>query len=437
MTIVCRHPDHCVNEIRYIVGWVLEEIFGSKVQFEVGRETGFLLELAGEDGSLPLPDVFFAQAATAWLKRETLPQEPLSQIDGMLALYGTNGRIDVFGSLFFLLSRYEEVVVTERDDHDRFPSGASVLTREGLLERAIGNEYIEYLWKLLRLEWPQLQRRPRSFRVLPSHDIDQPSAYWMPWKQRLRRSFRQLRRGQVGGAMSGAWTRLGYGRWISWEKDPADTISWLLETADAHGVKTSFYYIPRKTHRLDLGMPLDHPHVEDQWKRISRAGHELGIHPGYLACERPEEIREGAALMRRQFDNLGVQQEQLGGRQHYLRWKSPGTARAWQDADLDYDSTLGFSDRCGFRCGICYEFPLYDPVARETLNLRERPLVLMDRTVIDSDYMGLGRSDEAVAMMCNLKEECRRFHGDFTVLWHNERFADHRERDMYKALLAA
>lgn len=437
MNFVCRHPNHCVNEIRYIVGWVLEEVFGGTVDFAAGEESEYRLEVKGEEGSVSLPDCFFALATTSWLESNTLPKEPLSQIDGIPVLYGRGDRIDVFGSLFFLLSRYEEVVVEERDEHDRFPSGASVLTRVGLLKRAIGNEYLESLWNLLVSQWPQLQRQARSFRVLPSHDIDQPSAYWVPWKQRLRRSFRQLKRGQIGKAVGGAWTRLGYGRWISWERDPADTISWLLETAESHGVMSSFYYIPRKTHRLDLGMPLDHPHVEDQWKRVSEAGHELGIHPGYLACEKPKEILEGAKIVRQQFDKLGVSQEMLGGRQHYLRWKSPSTARAWQEAGLDYDSSLGFADQCGFRCGVCYEFPLYDPVAREALALRERPLVLMDRTVIDDDYMALGRTDEAVAAMIKLKGECRRYNGDFTVLWHNERFAEEREKEMYTALLAA
>ena len=60
----------------------------------------------------------------------------------------------------------------------------------------------------------------------------------------------------------------------------------------------------------------------------------------------------------------GICQDVWGGRQHYLRWEAPTTWRAWEEAGLDYDSTLTFADHAGFRCGVCFEYPVYDILLR-------------------------------------------------------------------------
>ena len=39
--------------------------------------------------------------------------------------------VDVLGSIFFLLTRYEEIVIGTRDRHGRFPASASIAGREG------------------------------------------------------------------------------------------------------------------------------------------------------------------------------------------------------------------------------------------------------------------------------------------------------------------
>lgn len=40
--------------------------------------------------------------------------------------------------------------------------------------------------------------------------------------------------------------------------------------------------------------------------------------------------------------------------------------------------------RAGFRCGICYEYPFFDVCKREKLNLKIRPLIVMEAALIRS-----------------------------------------------------
>ena len=97
---------------------------------------------------------------------------------------------------------------------------------------------------------------------------------------------------------------------------------------------------------------------------------------------------------------------------------------------------MGLCDRPGFRCGTCHEYPAFDPVAQESLPLRIRPLVVMECSVIDSFYLGLGLTEAAQEKMQMLKERCRQVSGIFTFLWHNSSLNDNESRLIFSSLLS-
>ena len=135
------------------------------------------------------------------------------------------------------------------------------------------------------------------------------------------------------------------------------------------------------------------------------------------------------------MQDTGISQEVLGGRQHFLRWSSPVTARNLQAAGIFYDSTLSFADHAGFRCGVCYEYPLYDVLERKEIDLIERPLVVMEKTVFDKEYMGHSCGPDGLNVLEKLKENCYRFDGDFTILWHNNQFPDSQAMEVYQTII--
>jgi len=117
---------------------------------------------------------------------------------------------------------------------------------------------------------------------------------------------------------------------------------------------------------------------------------------------------------------------------HYLRWQQPTTLRAWADAGMNYDSTLGYADRPGFRCGTCHEYPAFDPVAQEQLPLRVRPLVVMECSVMAEKYLGLGATELAVEKILEIKNRCIMVGGYFTLLWHNSEFQKSTAYEIYQ-----
>src|SRR5262249_14694223 len=145
-------------------------------------------------------------------------------------------------------------------------------------------------------------------------------------------------------------------------------------------------------------------------------GHELGFHPSY-GTYRDETITHNEYdCFKKVCAEEGIQQEQWGGRQHYLRWSNPDTWQNWESSGLAYDSTLTYAQHVGFRCGCCYEYPVMNLRTRQRLALRERPLVVMESSLLT--YMGYSL-DAAEQKVLELMATCRRYRGDFTLLWHN------------------
>lgn len=57
---------------------------------------------------------------------------------------------------------------------------------------------------------------------------------------------------------------------------------------------------------------------------------------------------------------------------------------------MSYDSTLSYADRPGFRYGTCFEYSAFDIATDKSLELRIRPLVATDCTVIADATLGWG-----------------------------------------------
>ena len=185
------------SEIKWIQSVIFDQFLGLDLKIEQPNESTFVIHFEGR--TLTLPNVFLKQASNSWLSPSTLPQLPLLQWDVSATelkvnlvsqiipvLYGNPGfkkdkdgngflYLDVVGSAFFMLSRYEEVISQERDLYDRFPGDASIAYKANFLDRPLIDEYVEILWAAIHDLWPSLLRRSRQFKLLASHDVDRPS----------------------------------------------------------------------------------------------------------------------------------------------------------------------------------------------------------------------------------------------------------------------
>lgn len=452
-------PQYCINEVEWVVKVLFYESLGLEYELIEHDQECFYVEYEGK--FLKLADVFFNQASRAWLKNSSLPTMPLQTWDAkktelnilildelIPVIYGIpeveisessiRVGIDIIGSSFFMLSRYEELVLKTEDKHERFPASASVAYMAGFLERPIINEYIEILWASISHLWPKLERKKRSFRNLVTCDVDYPfdTATKSFFKTFLRVGARVIRDRNYRLAVKDFLNYFlsPFGNYIF--DDYFNNLKWIMDVNEKKGNKVAFYFIPQVTsEKFDCHSSIVQPRVRKLIKDISNRGHEIGFHPGYMTYKSERYFNASSNLLRNVLSEEKVSQSRIGGRQHYLRWDASQTPMLWDKANFDYDSTLSYADKVGFRCGICYEYTMYDLTNRKSLKLKQRPLVLMEVTVVSQEYEGLGYTAEALNRCLHFKKIVKKYSGDFVLLWHNTSFTGVDSKSIYQELL--
>jgi hypothetical protein len=344
---------------------------------------------------------------------------------------------DILGMTYWMLTRLEEVnpPASVLDNHGRFPATASHAYKNGYLERPVVDEWLHILGQIIERTWPGIELKQHSFSMKVSHDVDRPSRYGFSRMPALARAIAGdlIMRRDFSNAMLAPWINMNTRTQLH-RADPFNTFDWIMDISEQHCLQSAFYFICGHTDPHDADYQPEHPTIRNLMRRIHQRGHEIGLHPSYGTYQKPQLIRQEADRLRKIGAEEGIAQTEWGGRMHYLRWEQPTTLRAWADAGMAYDSTLSYADRPGFRCGTCFEYPAFDPVAQEALSLRVRPLIAMECTVMAPQYMGLGPGDAALAKFMALKNSCRAVGGCFTLLWHNTNVMLIPDRTIYTSI---
>ena len=170
-------------------------------------------------------------------------------------------------------------------------------------------------------------------------------------------------------------------------------------------------------------------------RKLSDAGFEIGMHGCYEAYRDLKSTHNHYLLLNNALIKAGINQPLKGNRQHYLRWDSSKTPAILDASDFLYDTTGGFADCSGFRFGTAREFSMWDWGSETQLKLCQRPLIVMDRTIIDDIYMGLGTGAEASDYIKMLRDRALKFGGQFTILWHNTSLIKSSEADLLREVI--
>ncbi|CAG2141806.1 hypothetical protein LMG26411_02122 [Cupriavidus numazuensis] len=370
-----------------------------------------------------------------------LPAPGLAGVSGPLIERTAGGyrvHYDILGFAYWMLTRQEEVGRSDLDEHGRFPATASHAFRHGYLERPVVDEWLHVLGQVMGRLWPTLPLARHHYRLCVSHDVDMPSRYgFVRAKTMLRRMAADvLKHRDFHSALTAPRFWRGT-RSTLHPDDPANTFDWIMSLSEFQGISSAFYFICGRTHPdRDADYEPEHPAIRHLMRRIHLRGHEIGLHPSYNTYLAPASLQREATRLKRVCAEEGIEQPAWGGRMHFLRWEQPTTLRYWEDAGMDYDSTLGYADRPGFRCGTCFEYPAFDPVARHALKIRVRPLIAMECTIIAQRYMNLGLGDTARAKFTELVGRCKAVNGTFTLLWHNAELCTPAHRALYRDVLA-
>ena len=453
-------PRNYKPEIGYISSVLFLEFLGLNFELLEGEGDEIVITLNHSNKILKIKTVLFSIPEKDWCSLDSLPKLPLERWDVksdlpeavvcddyIPVIYGQklqNGKyiqqgnegitlgLDIFGSTFFMLTRYEEYVNKATDMYGRFPASESLALKEGFLMRPIVNEYVEILWAVIRRLWPGLKRNERVYRVIPTHDIDHPTVgYKFPWKGVIRGYIGDIvKRKSVKTALKRILAKLG-----RLELDPAYTFDFITKTSEKRGVVSEFYFMTGHTDpKFDTFYDFDSEHVGEALKMIYARGHRIGLHASSGTYKDLKKAKMEFEKLILKMKELGIKQSSVGNRQHFLRFEVPTTWRILDQVGVDYDSTMTYAQHVGFRTGSCYEYTVYDLERREPLKIKERPLMVMDGTLFAEKYMNLDY-EEALNYIEILAKRVKMFNGNFVLLWHNTMVMTDAQKHFYERVL--
>ncbi|UCH93071.1 MAG: polysaccharide deacetylase family protein [Candidatus Aminicenantes bacterium] len=445
--ILINIPGHFSPERRYTIDILMGEMLGLDYRIELKPQQDYEIHL--ENGKkLIIRDHFFSSlpTRTSYLKAANIPRsvrllknrfvkaKDIPMIYGTEQLEITNNRIvcgiDVFASVFFMLSRWEEYVIPTRDTHQRFPATASLAFKHGFLDRPVVNEYVEMLWQMLCYLGCQQQRQEQSFTFVLTHDVD-ALLKWLGWYQVLHTfAGDTIKRKQIRTAFSriNEYRKIRRGK----IKDPFDTYDWLMNLSESLNLKSHFYFMsgglskaPEDNHSP---YPPGHARALAIFEKIKARAHIIGFHPGYTTYNN-EELWEA---QKKRLENACACSVTIG-RQHYLRFQVPHTWQLWDNQNMEIDSTCGYSDREGFRCGTGHKYSVFNILTRKKLKLKEQPLIFMElRNFYCGGYKGQSLFEHNLSRII---DNAKTFNTPVTLLFHNDVFADKAFVQMYEEIL--
>lgn len=437
-------------EKKYITDLIFNYWLGIEVEliFEPGLKYFKITDGSDNKPQLKLPDVLFQTAESNWLKKESFPTLPLAVVEmdskvrslkkHIPALYGTDSyefdcRIDIIGSIFFLITRYEELDYDKLDEFERYNFIESVSYKGGFLQRPLANEYLEVLWGLLESTFPQLRRKERKFKTELSHDVDWPLSVNSTLKKFFlnvgadlvyRKSPVTAVKRTIGKASS------FFDKTYRW--DPNNNFDYIMSINSQYGLKSCFNFITIDGEGgIDGNYNIHDPFFRQLLKDIHERGHEIGFHSSYYTLGNEDKTALEFQNLLNICNDLKIEQYSFGGRQHYLRWQNPITWDAWEKAGAAYDSSLSYEKAIGFRAGACYEYPVFDLLKRKSLKLIEKPLILMDVTL----FQHFKTEEQMLEAIRNICKICRYFNGNFNFLIHNNYIITPEQKRFYENIL--
>ena len=413
----------------YIIGTIFNEFLGLTYELKFSHTKNY--EIILENGNkLMIEDNFFSKFPRhlEYLKEENIPKKiefakndfivekdiPIIYGNSKLEIKNSKFKtiecgIDIFASSFFMLTRWEEYVNKTRDIHNRFPATASLAFKFNFLDRPVVNEYTEMLWNMLKFLGCKQKRKKRKFELILTHDVDNAYKY-----KNLFSGIREI----AGDIIKRKDLFLAFENTLNkilthskLKKDPYDTYDYLMDISEMVGTKSYFFLHSSNHSKYDNN---NDKFLKTIAKKILNRGHFLGYHPSYNSYNNLEIFMKD----KKRIENI-IEYELTFGRQHYLRFEVPTTWQIWEEAEMEWDSTLSYADKEGFRCGVCYPYSVFDIMNRKKLNLKERPLIVMEGSLIN--YQRL-EPKEVEFRIKNLINRVKKYNGEFVFLWHNSGF---------------
>jgi hypothetical protein len=420
------------------VTWTFDLVFRQLLGLDY-RLTTFPDELIHSDGPRlnysfkPIGDTPFIEASGLLFERNIHDQSPRlipgEKWLGLPTIFSTGkGQtplvFDIFSAIFYFVSRYEEYLPFEPDEHHRFRSTESLAFHLDVIEIPIVNLWVIGFRDILK-SWygDSITCCEPEYQFVPTIDIDNAWAYAHKGLVRTIGGLLRDRRNMEA-------RNFRYQVLRDNQPDPYHTYDLITRFHSEHDVKPIWFFLMASHGHFDKNVSPGNPHYQNLIRKLA-SDCEVGIHPSYTSNSSPSQVSYETELLAHILGHPVTR-----SRQHYLRIRFPDTYRTLSHLGILEDYSMGYADCPGFRAGIASPFRFLDLEENKVTDLMIYPFQVMDTSL--QRYMGLNPL-QAVARITGIVEQVRKVNGTFISVWHNESLSEWKEwngwSEVYRQLL--
>ncbi len=334
---------------------------------------------------------------------------------------------DIFSSVFYFISRYEEWQHFEKDLHERFELTESILFKNKFHLKPVVEIWIEELKLAIVNLNHDIIFPKKEFKTIATIDVDNLYAYKSKglirtigagFKDLLRFDFTNLNRRIAVVAKNAV--------------DPFDIYESFSRFCLEKKVDLIYFFLFKTGNEFDRTVNPESDSFTKVFETIKKNKAFIGLHPSYYSFNNVKVL----------MDEVSNFSEKLNSkvklsRQHYLRYNIKVTPNLLLNSNILADFSMGFASGAGFRAGTSEPFYYYDLSAEEKTELLMVPFCAMDGAYFVYNKI---TSEEAYASLLKIREEIKKVNGLFITVFHERTFAQHLYPgfgEMYKKLLTS
>ncbi|TCC94125.1 hypothetical protein EZ428_04930 [Pedobacter frigiditerrae] len=402
--------------IKYIFNFIFREILICDFEF-----TSIVADFAKSSlpkfsyNDLPLADELFFGCSPLLLKHkvEAIEMQLTEFGEQQVPFRVDNSALpfDVFAASFYFLSRYEEYLPFEADEHQRYPAELSLQYKLDVLKIPIIDNWAIILKNILVKQFPTLTFGRRKFQFVPTVDVDRAfqfkSSGLVKNTARIIKAAVNLNTEKIVDIIK---TGLG-------QNDPFDTYEYLAAIHEQYRLQPIFFFLLARQGHEEFDQNIN-PEDEVFKTLISEIAQtaQIGIHPSYASNIETKKITEELIALQE------ITKKKIdSSRQHFLKIHLPQTYLQLIKAGINHDYSMGYASQVGFRAGTCTSFFWYDLQLEKQTYLKIHPFAVMDVTL--QQYLKLNPV-EAIAKVDELMSNVKLVNGTFCSLWHNESLSE-------------
>ncbi|HMN32342.1 MAG TPA: polysaccharide deacetylase family protein [Chitinophagaceae bacterium] len=306
---------------------------------------------------------------------------------------------DIFAASFYLISRYEEYLCEETDEHNRFPHRWALAFKENFLNLPLVDLWLSEFKKVIQSKRTTIHFPAKTFQFIPTYDID--IAYSFKGKQ-SGVQFLSAVKDILKFDFLNLIQRISV--LVDKQKDPYDVYSLLDEIHERYALQPIYFFLIGQRSTFNKNIAYSHSLMQNLIQSISQK-YKVGIHPSYETSDDNELLKKEITIFRSNKS-----------RQHYIRFRIPRTYKQLAQLGITEEYSMGYGSINGFRASTSSSFLWFDVGENKVSNMRVFPFCYMEcNSFFEQKYS----TNQATQELEHYYQVTRKTEGMFIPVWHN------------------